>query len=254
MKLPDPVLPSARALGPARGALRLLFVSPALDEEDSVGGVVRAFLDEAGRLGHAARFVVADNGSSDDTAARAAEAGAVVVSEARRGYGAACLRALREASDEDAVVFVDADGACDPADLRSLLSALDHADLVIGSRVVGRQLGLVDDDALTAGQRAGSFVAGVALQLVYGHHATDLGPFRVIRAQALRDLALDDQDFGWTVQMQARACRTGLRVVEVPVTWRRRHSGRSKVSGDIKASIQAGRIILTTLARELLRG
>lgn len=232
--------------------MALLFICPALDEEGSVGDVVRAFLGEAARLGHPARFVVGDNGSSDATVAVARDAGAVVVVEPRRGYGAACLRALQEARGEDVVVFVDGDGACDPNDLAALLRALEHADLVIGSRVVGQRIGIVDDDALTAGQRAGSVVAGVAFQLVYGHHTTDLGPYRAIRHEALLRLALDDKDFGWTVQMQARAHRRGLRTVEVPVAWRRRRSGVSKVSGDVRASIQAGRIILTTLARELL--
>ncbi|MDP2343367.1 MAG: glycosyltransferase [Deltaproteobacteria bacterium] len=233
--------------------MKLAILSPALDEEGSVADVVTAFLAEASRLGHEARFIVCDNGSRDRTVERARAAGAVVVVEPQRGYGAACLRGLQEIQDEDAVVFVDADGACDPADLAALLAALARADLVIGSRTSGQQIGRVDDGALTAGQRAGSVVAGLALRWLYGVTSTDLGPFRVVRVPALRLLDLDDRGFGWTVQMQARAARQRLRVVEVPVGWRRRRAGQSKISGDIRASIQAGHIILFTLVKELLR-
>ncbi len=233
--------------------MKLAMVCPALDEEGSVANVVAAFLLQSERLGHSARFIVADNGSIDATKERAKDAGAVVVVEPLRGYGAACLRGLRELQDEDAVVFVDADGACDPADLQALLAPLAWADLVIGSRITGAQVGRVDVGALTAGQRVGSVVAGVALRLLYGSTSSDLGPFRAVRARALRELALDDRGFGWTVQMQARAARQGLRVVEVPVAWRRRRSGRSKISGDLRASFSAGRIILRTLAHELWR-
>jgi glycosyltransferase involved in cell wall biosynthesis len=231
--------------------MKLLFVAPALDEACSVGGVVDAFLARARALGHSARFVVCDNGSTDDTAAVARAAGAVVVVEPRRGYGAACLRALVEvAVDDDAVVFVDADGACDVADLDAVVDAAAAADLVIGSRVVGAALGRVDDGALTAGQVAGSVTARLVLRWLYGHHTTDLGPFRLVRTAALRRLQMSDRDFGWTVQMQARAARVGLRVVEVPVAWRRRRAGVSKVSGNVRASFAAARIIAATLWRE----
>ena len=233
--------------------MKLAILCPALNEEGCIGVVVSDFLSEARRLGHEARFIVADNGSTDGTIAKARAAGADVVVEAQRGYGAACLRGLQALGDEDAVVFVDGDGACDPANLAALLACLPSAELVIGSRITGMAQGRVDAGALTAGQRVGSVVAGVALRLLYATRSSDLGPFRVAKASALRRLAMDDRGFGWTVQMQARAARMNLRVVEVPVGWRRRRTGVSKVSGDIRASVQAGHIILRTLATELLR-
>ena len=233
--------------------MKLAILCPALDEEGSVGAVVSSFLAEAERLGHQARFIVADNGSKDRTREVAQAAGAVVVDEPQRGYGAACLRGLREVRDEEAVVFVDADAACDPADLEALLLALVRADMVIGSRVTGLQLGRVDEGALTAGQRVGSIVASLAFRWLYATSTTDLGPFRAVRVTALTAMAMDDRGFGWTVQMQARAARLRLRVLEVPVGWRQRRTGVSKVSGDIRASFRAGQVILLTLVKELLR-
>jgi glycosyltransferase involved in cell wall biosynthesis len=227
-------------------------VIPALDEAASIGGVVRSLL--AARPG--ACVLVSDNGSRDETPRLAREAGAIVVSEPVRGYGRACLRALREletiGAQVELVAFADGDGADDPADLAALLAPLDEgrADLVIGSRVLGERAGLVERGALTRAQRAGNALAAALLEGGYGVRATDLGPFRAITRAGLARLRMDDVDFGWTVQMQARAARAGLRTVEVPVRYRRRRTGRSKVSGDVRASLQAGRVILTTLWRE----
>jgi glycosyltransferase involved in cell wall biosynthesis len=252
-------VPAVRAAGttttiadPERGraVLRVDAVIPALDEEGAIGGVIRGLL--AARLGGArlGRVVVADNGSIDRTAEVARAAGAVVVREPRRGYGAACLAALehlaRQPDPPDVVLFLDGDGADDPADLPALLGPLarGEAALVIGSRTRQAEVG-----ALTPQQRAGNAVAVAAIALLYGRRYSDLGPLRAIRYEALRDLGMVDLDYGWTVEMQVKALRRGLPVVEVPVRYHRRRAGRSKVSGTLRGTIGAGWKILGTIVR-----
>lgn len=235
--------------------LHVAVIIPALDEAGSIGTVVRELAAAVRALGHEVTVVVGDNGSRDDTPAIAARAGALVVHEPARGYGAACLRALESVPPScDVVLFADGDGACDPADVAALLAPLvkGRADLVIGSRTLGARLGLVEHDALTGPQVFGNALAALLLRVLYGHHASDLGPFRAITRAALDVVRMDDRGFGWTVQMQARAALAHLRVVEVPVHFRRRRTGRSKVSGDLVASAKAGVVILGTLARGLV--
>jgi glycosyltransferase involved in cell wall biosynthesis len=237
-------------------------VIPALDEEESIGVVVRELLaalegaEVAPGRRVRARVYVGDNGSSDGTARVARAAGATVVAAPRRGYGTACLAALAALPDEvDAVLFADGDASDDPDDAPALLEpiARDEADLVIGSRELGCRLGLVEDGALTRPQRFGNQLATTLLRLAWGVSFTDLGPYRAVSRRALDELAMDDPDFGWTVQMQARACALGLRSREVPVRYRRRRAGTSKVSGDLKGSVLAGTIILRTLFAEAVR-
>lgn len=241
--------------------MRIAVVIPAWNEEASIGGVVRAFLEAAEALpapvGPALLTVwVADNGSTDRTAAEARAAGATVIPAPRRGYGSACLAAIRALpATTDWVVFADGDAADDPADLYMLLEPLarGEADLCIGSRSLGERLGLVERGALTLPQQAGNRLATGLLRCMFGVHFSDLGPFRAIHHAALRRLQMDDPDFGWTVQMQARAAAMGLRSVEVPVHYRKRRTGVSKVSGDLRGALSAGRVILTTLAAEGIR-
>lgn len=198
-------------------------------------------------------MVVADNGSTDRTAAVARAHGAVVVTEPRRGYGAACLRALAalRAEPPEAVLFLDADGSDDPAQAAALLEpiAAGRADLVIGSRVLGG----AEAGALTPAQRFGNRLATRLLRLLYGVRYTDLGPFRAIRWGALESLAMRDRDFGWTVEMQVKAARRGLRHEEVPVRYRKR-IGRSKISGTVSGTLRAGWKILGTIARDRVAG
>lgn len=232
-------------------------VIPALDEEASIGRVVAGLVEEVTALGDAIVVVVVDNGSRDGTAAAAAAAGAVVVREDIKGYGRACLRGIAAlgAHDVDVVVFSDGDGSDDPRYVAALLRPIreQRAELVIGSRERGMSAGLVEKGALTVPQRFGNLLAGRLLSLGYGQPTSDLGPFRAIDARALRRLQMDDLNFGWTVQMQARAARLKMRTVEIAVPSRRRRHGKSKVSGTIKGSVQAGVIILLTLAREARR-
>lgn len=240
---------------PAEGKqMRAAVVIPALDEEASIGTVV----DELSRAlrdgGYDPLVLVGDNGSKDKTAEVARAAGAVVVDAPRRGYGSACLAALSALPpDVEVVLFADGDGADDPADACAVLAPIraGRADLVVGSRALGEQLGLVEPGALSVPQRFGNRLATLLLRLLYGVGFTDLGPYRAVRRSSLDALAMDDPDFGWTVQMQARAAKRRLRTAEVPVRYRRRRTGTSKVSGDLKGSILAGTIILRTIAREL---
>jgi len=218
-------------------------VIPALDEEEALPHVLAAIPS-----GLVRRVVVADNGSRDRTASRAREAGAEVVSEPRRGYGAACLKALAHlrADPPDVVVFLDGDHSDHPEELPSLLAPISagHADFVVGSRA----LGVSERGSLTPQQRVGNAIACVALRLVYGARYTDLGPFRAIRWDALEELGMVDRDYGWTVEMQIKAARRRVPHAEVPVSYRRR-IGVSKVSGTLRGTLGASRKILWVLAR-----
>jgi glycosyltransferase involved in cell wall biosynthesis len=220
---------------------------PALDEEETVGSVLRSLRKSSQPLRH---LVVIDNGSRDHTAREAEAAGAVVLSEPRRGYGAACLRGMafleKQERPPDCVVFLDADGSDDPADLGRLLDAIAHgADLAVGSRTIG----IIEPGALQPAQRVGNAVATGLIRALYGQRYTDLGPFRAIRYPALCALGMTDTDYGWTVEMQIKAVRRGLRIVEIPVSYRRRQGGESKISATVKGSVSAGAKILYTIFR-----
>ncbi|HYL05356.1 MAG TPA: glycosyltransferase family 2 protein [Thermoanaerobaculia bacterium] len=219
-------------------------VIPALDEERSLPLVLADLPRPPVR-----RVVVADNGSSDGTARVAAAGGAVVVAARRRGYGSACLAALdhlRHDQPPAIVVFVDADYSDHPEELPRLVAPLlaGDADVVIGSRILGRR----ERGALLPQARAGNLVACALIRLLYGHRYTDLGPFRAASWQALETLGMSDPDFGWTAEMQVKALRRGLRVTEVPVSYRRR-VGVSKITGTLGGTIRAGYKILWTVLR-----
>jgi len=226
--------------------LKTALIIPALDEEDAIAAVVGA-VDR----GVVDRVVVADNGSRDATAERAAEAGAIVVREDRRGYGSACLAAIDAAPDSEVLVFLDGDGSDDPAEIPDLLAALidNDADLVIGSRTLGRS----EPGALTAVQRFGNALTCGLVRLLWGARYTDLGPFRAIRRSAYDRLEMCDPDFGWTIEMQVKAAQRGLAFVELPVSRRVRRGGESKVTGSVVGSYRAGKRILGYVAEAKLR-
>jgi hypothetical protein len=211
---------------------RRVAVIPALDEEATIAGVVTgagAAVDEV---------IVVDNGSWDATADRAAGAGARVVREPARGYARACLAGVRAAAPGSVVVFLDGDGADDPAAVSRVLAPVlaGEADLVLGSRTRGR----IEPGALRAHQRVGNRVFAVLLRARHGLPVTDLGPMRAIRREDLLALGLRSPTYGWPVEMLVLAARAGLRVREVGVDARRRAGGRSKVSGSLSASLRAG--------------
>ncbi len=220
---------------------------PALDEEGSVGRVVAEFAARG-----VSEIVVVDNGSRDGTARAARAAGATVLSEPRRGYGRACLAGLAHLRRRppDVVVFVDADQSDDPADLEALLRPIEEgrAEFVVGSRALGR----ADPGSMTIPQRFGNRLATGLIRRLTGHAFTDLGPFRAIRWDALERLEMADTNYGWTVEMQVKAARRGVRWLEVPVRYRKR-IGRSKISGTVRGVVAAGGKILCTVFREVLR-
>jgi len=216
-------------------------VVPALNEAASIGSVVSGLI----KMG-IGQVIVADNGSEDDTRARALAAGATVVVESRRGYGAACQAGLAALSPQARIiVFADGDASDDPTDVCALVEpiARDELDLVVGSRTLGH----VEPGALMPAQRVGNFIASTWLRKRFNVSATDLGPFRAIGREALDSLRMRDRGYGWTVEMQIKAARTGLRYGEVPVTYRRR-IGKSKISGTVRGTIGAATKILGLLA------
>ncbi len=219
-------------------------VIPARNEEDNIPALLGALPWDFVRY-----VVVADNGSTDRTAELARDGGAVVVHEAQRGYGAACLACLawldgRE-TPPDVVAFIDADLADDPACLAGLCGPIldGRADLVIGSRVRLAQKG-----ALTPPQRIGSLIASGLIRLITGRRFTDLGPMRAIRWSSLQSLKMADRTWGWTVEMQFKAAAHGLRTAELDVPYRPRRAGVSKISGSVIGSLRAGWKIIVTLA------
>ena len=224
-------------------------IIPAFNEEASIGLVI----DELPRA-RIREIIVCDNNSSDRTATVAAAAGATVVSESRAGYGSACLRgmahvAARPAGEyPDIIVFIDGDHSDYPQQLPELVAPIaeDGFDLVIGSRALGE----VESGSMTFPQRFGNWLATHLIRYCYGYSFTDLGPFRAVRYDRLRSLGMQDPDFGWTVEMQVRAAKAGLRCTEVPVRYRRR-IGVSKISGTVRGTVLAGQKILWTIFKLL---
>ena len=223
-------------------------VIPAHNEEENIEPVVSALLALLGPEGRPVidQVIVCDNASSDATAERARAAGGGVVDQPRPGYGIACLTAIAALPAVDVVLFVDGDQAFDVRQSLDLLAAIvAGAELAIGSRV----LGTVEPGAMSLPQVLGNRVAGVLIRLLWGVRITDLGPFRAIRAEALRRLDMQDTAYGWTVEMQVKAIQHGMRIVECPVDTRRRRFGKSKVGGTFRGVVGASAGILSTILR-----
>ena len=229
---------------PAAARLRagaIALAIPTLNEEASIADVVRAIpRDVVGRI------IVADGGSADATATRARGAGADVI-DAGRGYGRACLAAAVAAEGSDILVFMDGDGADDPACIAAMVEPIRAGvlDFVIGSRARGvREPGSMSWHQLAAG-----YLAGLGMRALYGVSYTDMCAFRAIRRDALLRLGMTEMTYGWNIEMQMRAARAGLRILEIPVPYRRRSGGASKVAGSLRGTLRAAPRIVATFLR-----
>jgi glycosyltransferase involved in cell wall biosynthesis len=216
-------------------------VIPTLNEEASIAAVVSAIPRDL-----VSRIIVADSGSGDATRERALDAGADVL-EVGRGYGRACLAAAMAAGDADILVFMDGDGADDPAGITALVAPIraGTCDFVIGSRLRGAR----EPGSMAWHQLAAGLFAGVGMRMLYGVRYTDMCAFRAIRRDALLALGMRELTYGWNIEMQMRAARAGLRILEIPVPYRRRSGGASKVAGNLSGSIKAAVRIVATFVR-----
>jgi len=225
-------------VAPAGG---VVVVIPTFNETESIAAVVAEIpRDVVGRV------IVADGGSGDGTQEKARRAGAEVV-EVGRGYGLACLKGAEAAQSGDIVVFMDGDGADDPASIATLIAPIRSGayDFVIASRARGaREPGSMAWHQLVAGR-----IAGVLTRLLYGVRYTDMCALRAIRRDTLLALGMRERTYGWNLEMQMRVARAKLRVLEVSVAYRRRLGGQSKVAGSLRGSVKAGVKIISTFAR-----
>ena len=214
---------------------KISVIIPVFNEEVSIGKVLsdlpKDYLDKT---------IIVDNGSTDNSAGIAAEHGALVLSETERGYGAACLKGinyLKENSPPDILVFLDGDYSDFPKEIVNLVDKINTGyDFVLGSRVMG-----VDKygAALPSHSIMGNKMAAFFLKIFFGGNYTDMGPFRAIRFSRLLELKMADRNFGWTMEMQIKAERAKLKVIEIPVHYRERFGGQSKVTGNLTGSIKA---------------
>ncbi len=217
---------------------RISVIIPALNEEQTIAEVVRGLASSLADASFVWEILVADNGSTDNTAIRAAEAGAIVVHTPQRGYGRACASGVHAADPaSDIFVFLDGDGSDVISELAALAApVLDgRYDFVIGSRIRGNR----EAGSLLASQVFAGWLAGILIRFRYGVRYTDMGPFRAISRTALEGLQMSEMTYGWNLEMQMKAARNGLRILEIPVSYRLRRGGVSKVAGSISGSIQA---------------
>jgi len=223
------------------GAARVAVVIPTFNEAASIAAVVSELPRDI-----VSRIIVADGGSTDGTPEEARGAGAEVVAVGR-GYGLACFAGAQAAADADIVVFMDGDGADDPAAIAALVAPIEEGrcDFVIASRSRGARA----PGSMAWHQIAAGLVIGWLTKLLYGVRYTDMCAFRAIRRDALLALGMREMTYGWNLEMQMRAARSGFRILELPVDYRRRLGGQSKVAGTFRGSIKAGLKIVTTFAR-----
>jgi glycosyltransferase involved in cell wall biosynthesis len=216
-------------------------VIPALNEAESIAAVVREMPWNLIR-----ECIVVDNGSTDATSAEARTSGAIVVAAPQRGYGRACAAGAAAAAG-DILVFMDGDGSDVPAEMGQLLQPIiaGECDFVIGSRRRGKR----EPNSMLGSQIFAGWLAGVLLRLLYRVSYTDMGPFRAITREALSSLQMREETYGWNLEMQMRAAQYGLRIREIPVSYRKRAAGESKVAGSLSGSLRAALRITQTLVR-----
>ena len=221
---------------------KIVVIIPAYNEENSIAKVVNDIPE-----GLVQEVVVVNNNSNDDTDINARNAGATVLHEERPGYGFACLRGIEYIKQlqpsPDIVVFIDADYSDHPEEMPLLVQPIiDGMDMVIGSRALGKK----EKGSMTPQQVFGNWLATRLLKIIYNVRYTDLGPFRAIRYDKLLEINMQDTTYGWTVEMQLKAAKLKMKIVEVPVNYRKR-IGFSKISGTVKGTVLAGYKIITTI-------
>ncbi len=224
---------------------RVSVIIPVFNEQEAITQVLA---DLPRHLLH--EIIVVDNGSTDQTASLATEAGARVVREGRRGYGSACLKGIACADTPDIVAFVDGDYSDHPDEMTRVLAPLieGRADFCVGSRVLGHR----EPGALLPQARFGNWLATALIAALFGVDYTDLGPFRAIKKVTLDEMNMRDRTFGWTVEMQVKAAQNRVRTCEVPVSYRKR-IGVSKITGTLEGTIKAGWKILFTILKHATR-
>ena len=224
------------------GLLRVAVVIPTWNEADAIGPVVREVLAQG-----VGQVIVADGNSSDGTQARAVSAGAVVV-DAGKGYGRACQRGADSAGpDQDVIAFMDGDGADRPDQLEALCRPILEGaqDFTIASRTRGRR----EPGSMNWHQVAAGAMAGRLIGALYGVRYSDMCALRVIRRDTLASLGMTEMTYGWNIEMQMKAARSGLRILELPVPYRVRAAGHSKVAGSLRGTLRAGSKIVETFVR-----
>ena len=223
---------------------RISIIIPEFNEESSIGLVLDALPQDKIH-----EIIVVNNNSNDDTARVAIEHGARVVEEPQKGYGSACLKGIDELNAPDIVVFLDGDFSDFPEEIVELVSPIEKedADFVLGSRMILPE----SRRALLPQARYGNRLAVFLIKLFFNYSFTDLGPFRAIRYSSLMAIGMQDIDFGWTVEMQIKAVKNGLRIQELPVKYRER-IGVSKITGTVSGTFKAGTKIIYTIFKYLL--
>ncbi len=225
--------------------MNILAIIPAYNEEQSIAKVINEIPSDI-----VSEIIVVDNNSTDRTAEAAANAGATVLSESFQGYGASCLTGIEYAKRKncDIVVFLDGDYSDYPQETSSLVNPIinNNYDFVVGSRILGKR----EKGSLPFQSQAGSIIAGFLIKLFWKVKYTDLGPFRAIKFDKLLELNMQDKWYGWTVEMQIKAAKKNHKILEVPVSYRKR-IGKSKVTGTLKGTFMASVIILKTIFSQL---
>jgi len=226
---------------------KIVVIIPAYNEENSIAKVVNDI--PAGLVNE---VIVVNNNSNDDTDINAQNAGATVLNEERPGYGFACLKGIEYIKQlqpvPDIVVFIDADYSDLPEEMPLLLQPIinNGMDMVIGSRALGKK----ENGSMTVQQVFGNWLATRLLKIIYRIRYTDLGPFRAIRYDKLLEINMQDTTYGWTVEMQLKAAKLKMKIIEVPVSYRKR-IGHSKISGTVKGTVLAGYKIITTIFKHV---
>jgi glycosyltransferase involved in cell wall biosynthesis len=219
--------------------MKVSLIIPALNEVESIAQVLAAVPRQ-----HISEILVVDGGSTDGTVAVARQNGARVIHEGRRGYGRACATGVAETQGE-VIAFMDADGADNPGHLPKLVEPIraGQAELVLGSRLAGK----LEAGAMPWHQRLGNQLSAALIRHLYHLPVTDLSPFRAVLRKGLLELKMGEMTYGWPTEMITKAARQGWRIIEVPVVYRRRLGGRSKISGTLKGSVLATYAILRTI-------